>query len=151
MPDCGIRRLGPQDLPLLRELNALFGEAFDERDTYLESPPDDDYCRSLLADPGVILIAAIADGRVVGGLGGYRLRKFEQARSEIYIYDLAVAADMRRRGIATALIEAVRQIARETDCWMIFVQGEEQDEPAIALYRKLGVSEEEALHFDIAP
>ena len=151
MPDCEIRRLGPQDLPLLRELNALFGEAFDERDTYLESPPDDDYCRSLLADPGVILIAAIADGRVVGGLGGYRLRKFEQARSEIYIYDLAVAADSRRLGIATALIEAVRQVARETDCWVIFVQGEEQDEPAIALYRKLGVSEEEALHFDIAP
>ena len=151
MPDCEIRRLGPQDLPLLRELNALFGEAFDERDTYLESPPADAYCRSLLADLGVILSAAIAAGRVVGGLGGYRLRKFEQARSEIYIYDLAVAADMRRRGIATALIEAVRQIARETDCWMIFVQGEEQDEPAIALYRKLGVSEEEALHFDIAP
>ena len=151
MPAAEVRRLGPQNLPLLRQLNAVFAEAFDERDTYLGNPPDDDYCRSLLADPNVIVIAAIAQGRVVGGLSGYRLRKFEQARSEIYIYDLAVAADSRRLGIATALIEAVRQVARETDCWVIFVQGEEQDEPAIALYRKLGVSEEEALHFDIAP
>jgi aminoglycoside 3-N-acetyltransferase I len=146
-----VRRLGPQDLPLLRQLNVLFGEVFDDRESYLENPPDDDYCRSLLADSNVILIAAIADGRVVGGLGGYRLRKFERARSEIYIYDLAVAEDMRRQGIATALIEAVRQIARETDCWMIFVQGDQEDEPAIALYRKLGVSEEQPLHFDIAP
>jgi aminoglycoside 3-N-acetyltransferase I len=38
----------------------------------------------------------------VGGLIAYELEKFERARSELYIYDLAVAEDHRRRGVATA-------------------------------------------------
>lgn len=138
-------------MPRLRALNALFGEVFGESETYTGEPPDDDYAGAVLANPDVILLAALVDGAVAGGLAGYRLPKFERARSEIYIYDLAVAEAMRRRGIATALIERVRQIARETDCWMTFVQGEEGDEPALALYRKLAVSEEDAKHFDIAP
>jgi aminoglycoside 3-N-acetyltransferase I len=146
-----VRRLRAGDVSQLRELNKLFADVFAEPETYLGHPPDDDYCRQILADPAVILLVATVAGRVVGGIGAYRLRKFEQARSEIYIYDLAVAADMRRRGIATALIDEVRRIARGTDCWMTFVQGEVEDEPAIALYRKLAVSEEQALHFDIAP
>jgi aminoglycoside 3-N-acetyltransferase I len=136
---------------LLRALNALFGDVFGERETYTGHPPDDAYCLDLLARPDLILLAAVDGERVAGGLAAYRLPKFEQPRSEIYIYDLAVAADMRRQGIATALIERVRQIARETDCWMVFVQGEEGDAPALALYRKLAVSEENAQHFDIAP
>lgn len=136
---------------MLRGVNALFGEVFGEREAYTGHPPDDAYCRKLLARPEVILLVALVDERVVGGLAAYRLPKFEQARSEIFIYDLAVSEDMRRRGIATSLIETVRQIARETDCWMIFIQGERGDEPALALYRKLAVSEEDAQHFNIAP
>ena len=55
----------------------------------------------------------------------------------------------RRRGIATALIEELRAIARTSGAWMIFVQADHGDDPAIALYTKLGTSED-VLHFDIA-
>ena len=48
---------------------------------------------------------------MVGGLVAYELEKLEQARSEIYLYDLAVDADQRRKGIATALIRRLRAIA----------------------------------------
>jgi len=41
-------------------------------------------------------------------LAAYELRKFEQERSEVYIYDLAVASAHRREGIATALIERLK-------------------------------------------
>ena len=34
---------------------------------------------------------------VVGGLAAYELRKFEQARSEFYLYDLAVSEAHRRQ------------------------------------------------------
>lgn len=129
----------------------MFGEVFDEADTYGKAPPGDAWCAELLADPGIILLVALDAGRVVGGIGAYVLRKFEQERREVYIYDLAVVADRRRAGVATALIGETRRIAREIGAWMVFVQGEEQDEPAIALYRKLAASEEPALHFDIAP
>jgi aminoglycoside 3-N-acetyltransferase I len=138
-------------LPLLRELNRFFGEVFGEREFYTEHPPDDAYCRGVLARDETILLVALDGRRVVGGLAAYELPKFEQARSEIYIYDLAVAESHRRRGLATGLIDACRAIARQRGAWTVFVQGEPVDEPAIALYRKLAVSELAALHFDIEP
>ena len=97
----------------------------------------------------IVLVALIKD-RVVGGLVAYELEKFEQPRSEIYIYDLAVDERWRRQGVATALIYELRRIARDRGAWVIFVQGDYGDDPALALYDKLG-TREEVLHFDIAP
>ena len=68
----------------------------------------------------------------------------------IYIYDLAVAESHRRRGIATTLIRALDTIAAEADAWVIYVQADYGDEPAIALYDKLG-TRENVMHFDIEP
>ena len=78
------------------------------------------------------------------------LDKLEQRRSEIYIYDLAVAEAHRRQGIATALIEELKDIASRIGAWVIYVQADYGDEPAIALYEKLG-TREDVMHFDIAP
>jgi len=143
-----IRALGPSDIDLMRGLLACFGEVFDERDTYCSAQPDDEYLRDLLSDGCFAAVAAISDGRVVGGLAGYLLRKFEQARSEFYIYDLGVSEPYRRRGIATALIEECKRMARAKGAWIVFVQADAGDGPAIALYAKLGVPED-AVNFDI--
>ena len=94
------------------------------------------------------MLAAMQDGGVIGGLAAYELKKFEQERSEIYIYDLAVDAAHRRRGVATALIRELQHIAAARGAWVIFVQADYGDDPAIALYTKLG-AREEVLHFDI--
>src|SRR6185295_10721624 len=96
----------------------------------------------------VVALVALAGGAVVGGLVAYELDKFEQARREIYIYDLAVAEPHRRRGIATALIERLRTIAAARGAWVIYVQADHGDDPAIALYETLG-AREDVLHFDI--
>ncbi|MFJ7832747.1 hypothetical protein ACIQX0_00665 [Methylobacterium sp. NPDC097213] len=40
-PAVTIRRLGPGDVRAMRALNALFGRAFAEPDTYGGAPPDD--------------------------------------------------------------------------------------------------------------
>jgi aminoglycoside 3-N-acetyltransferase I len=143
-----IRRLVPADVPLVRQLNAMFGEAFADAETYRAEPPDSGYVERLLGKEHVVALVAVDGGEVVGGLVAYELDKFEQARSEIYIYDLAVAETHRRRGIATALIRRVQEIARERAAGVIFVQADYGDDPAIALYEKLGVREE-VLHFDI--
>ncbi len=143
-----IRRLGPGDNAALDAVRALFAREFDDVDSYLSAPPGSDHVTALLANPHFIALAAEADGEMVGALAGYVLPKFEQARSEIYIYDLAVAEAHRRRGIATALIDALRPIGREVGAWVIYVQADYVDPPAIALYTKLGVREE-VLHFDI--
>lgn len=78
----------------------LYAEAFDDPASYLSAQPDDAYLRSLLGRDDFIQVAALSDHRVVGAVSAYVLPKFEQARSEIYIYDLAVAEAHRRQGIA---------------------------------------------------
>src|SRR3546814_11981030 len=75
-------------------------------------------------------------------IAAYVLPKFEQERSEIYIYDLAVAQAHRRQGIATAMIDELRRIASQRGAWVIYVQADLGDEPAIALYTKLGMRED---------
>ena len=110
--------------------------------------PSSDYVRERLCDPGFVALAAMAGDEVIGGLAAYELKKFEQARSEFYIYDLAVQAAHRRQGVATRLIEALKPIARAAGGYVIFVQADQGDTPAIALYTKLGVRED-VLHFDI--
>lgn len=134
----------------MRALNHLFGKAFGEPETYSAAPPSDAYLADLLGRPGIFVLTALSGEEVVGGLVAYQLDKFEQERSEIYIYDLAVDENWRRQGVATALITDLRRIARERGAWMVFVQGDYGDDPALALYGKLG-TREEVLHFDIEP
>jgi len=142
--------LGPDDLGQMREMLGVFGEAFEDVDTYCAEQPSEAYLFELLASDSFIAIAALDDNVVVGGLAAYELRKFERERSEIYIYDLAVADSHRRRGIATAMIEELKKIASARGAWVVFVQADLGDDPAIELYSKLGVRED-VLHFDIAP
>lgn len=147
-PSFTLHRLTSQDVGLLHETLAMFGEAFEDVETYGKARPGKAYSENLLGRDSFIALAALQDGAVVGGLAAYELQKFEQERSEIYIYDLAVSASHRRRGIATALIEELKTIARQRGAYVIFVQADHGDDPAIALYTKLGVRED-VLHFDI--
>jgi len=126
----------------------MFGQAFNEPETYGGARPSAAYLRRLLGGDSFIAVAALQAGEVVGGLAAYELRKFEQERSEIYIYDLAVAARCRRRGIATALIEQLKVVAAARGAYVIYVQADLEDGPAIELYTKLG-AREDVLHFDI--
>ena len=142
-------RLTPADVLRMRELNAMFGAAFADPEAYGGAPPGDDYLQGLLAKDHIVVLVAIAGGAVVGGLVAYELDKLEQARREVYIYDLAVAETHRRLGVATGLIRRLQAIAAERRAWVIFVQADYGDDPAIALYEKLGVREE-VLHYDIA-
>lgn len=144
-----VRRLGPDDLDAMRGINALYAEAFEDPEHYAAAPPDDAWLAANLADRHVIALVAENAGRVVGALTGYILPKLEQARSEIYVYDLAVAENHRRQGIATELIDALQTIGREARAWVIYVQADYGDEPAVALYTKLG-EREDVMHFDIA-
>jgi aminoglycoside 3-N-acetyltransferase I len=144
------RALTAADVAELRLMLGLFGEAFEDRETYTARQPDDDYLAGLLSSDGFLAVAAFDGPAVVGGLAGYFLPKFEQARSEFYIYDLAVDAAYRRQGIATALIETLRSTAAARGCYVIFVQADYGDDAAVALYTKLG-RREDVMHFDIAP
>jgi aminoglycoside 3-N-acetyltransferase I len=133
-----VRRLAADDVGLMEAMMTMFGAAFGEADTYTGARPSADYLQRLLGSDHFIALAA------------YELQKFERERSEVYIYDLAVAEAHRRRGIATALIEELKAIAAARGVYVIFVQADRGDAPAIAFYSKLG-TREDVLHFDIIP
>jgi aminoglycoside 3-N-acetyltransferase I len=145
-----IRRLAPGDDALYDGMLDLFGAAFGEPGTYGAARPGRDWRRRLLSADTFVALVALDGETVAGALAGYELAKFEQERSEFYIYDLAVAEAFRRRGIATALIRAFGRIAAERCGWVVFVQADPGDGPAVALYERLG-TREEVLHFDIPP
>lgn len=144
-------QLNKHDVRLMRSINALFAQVFDDEESYSSKKPSTAYLEELLANPNFIALAAQDGQEVVGALAAYELVKFEQERSEIYIYDLAVSPSHRRSGVATGLIEALRVIAAHRGAYVIFVQADkgEEDIPAIELYSKLG-SIEDIFHFDIS-
>lgn len=145
-----VQELGPHDAATARAMLDLFGRVFDDEAAYCARQPDDAYLQRLLQRDTFVAIVARAGGAVVGALAGYVLHKFEQDRSEFYLYDLAVDEAWRRRGVATALVERLRTLAAQRGIYVIFVQADLGDDPAIALYTRMGVRED-VLHFDIAP
>lgn len=144
-----IVRLGSDGVEQMRALNGLFGRAFDDLDSYGSALPSQAYLSRLLGREHVFALVAIEDDEVIGGLVAYALDKFEQARSEIYLYDLAVDEAHRRRGVARALIGRLQELAATHGAWVIFVQADHGDDPAIALYQSMG-TREDVIHFDIA-
>lgn len=145
-----IHRLVPGDLTLTHSMLTMFGEAFEDTESYGKARPSAAYLDRLLGGESFIALVALKGDEVVGGIAAYELHKFEQERSEIYIYDLAVSAAHRRQAIATSLIRELGKIAAQRGAYVMFVQADLVDDPAIALYTKLG-TREDVLHFDIEP
>lgn len=145
-----LRRLAPEDLGIMDAMMRMFGTVFNEMDTYVGNPPSADYTKRLLGSGNFIALAAVKGKQVVGGLTAYVLEKYEQERSEIYIYDLAVVEDCRRQGVATGLIQGMKKVAADRGAYVIIIQADTgpEDQPAISLYSKLGIREN-VLHFDI--
>lgn len=146
--DISYKLLGSSEVDALKELLAVFGEAFFEIETYQTAVPNNQYLKDFLSKLHTIVLVAIKKGNVVGGLVAYQFDKFEQDRREIYIYDLAVSEGYRRKGVATGLITELRTEAKRRNAYVIFVQADKGDEPAIRLYESLG-TREEVYHFDI--
>jgi aminoglycoside 3-N-acetyltransferase I len=146
--DLAIRRLTVQDIGSMHALLDLFGAAFEDEAAYGSARPTDAYLQRLLAAETFVALTALSEDRVVGGLAAYELVKFEQARSEFYVYDLAVAADRRREGIATALLTHLKHLAAARGAATVFVQAHAEDAPAVALYSTLG-RRSDVVHFDI--
>ena len=142
------QQLAETDVALFRALLEVFGTAFDDPSSYRDAAPSTPYLQTWLGKSHVIALIAQHEEEVVGGLVAYVLEKFERERSEVYIYDLAVAESHRRKGIATQLIQRLKGIAKELVAYVVFVQADRGDEAAIRLYESLG-TREDVHHFDI--
>jgi len=97
-----------------------------------------DSLRAFLGNPANYLLIAEAGGEVGGFLMAYRLERADREASQMFVYELGVAAPWRGRGLATALVEGITALARAEGMFEAFVLTSRGNEPARRLYERTG-------------
>jgi aminoglycoside 3-N-acetyltransferase I len=117
-----IRRLAPGD----EEVVAALAE---------QEPPD---AAALLRDERTVYVAALDGGRPIGYVYAHELLRRHGDRSMLFVYDLGVDEEYRRRGIATRLLRELETIARARGIRTGFVLTNAGNDAAMALYESVG-------------
>jgi ribosomal protein S18 acetylase RimI-like enzyme len=129
-----IRRLEADDVDVVLAVRA---DVFDH-------PPTRAATEHFLAQPNHHLFVAFDDdGIAVGFVSGVETTHPDKG-TEMFLYELAVAEPARRRGIGHALVTALADLARERDCYGMFVLTDDDNDAALATYRSTGTKNESA-------
>jgi ribosomal protein S18 acetylase RimI-like enzyme len=126
-----VRRLLPgEELAVLHAAH-LFDES-----------PEVGAVRDYLADDRNILLFAFEGSVAVGFLRGTELQQLANRRRQMFLYEVSVEESFRRRGVATALIQALLQDCRERGFEEVFVFTDPANQAAVGLYRSTGAQTE---------
>src|SRR4051812_9617816 len=107
-----------------------------------DSPPTPEATRRFLDDPLHHLLYAYDEGgRPVGMVSGVETTHPDKG-TEMFLYELSVAPDARRQGIAVALVRALAEVARSRGCYGMWVGTEPENVAALATYRRAGGGDE---------
>lgn len=128
-----IRRLRPGDEATAREVVALFKS----------SNISAEEARSFLSNAQNHLIVAEVDGKMAGFVLGYELNRVDSARSMMFLYEIGVAEQFRRKGIGRALVRELERTCLEHGFLKMFVLTNESNLAAIPLYQTTGGRREE--------
>ena len=98
--------------------------------------------KSALKDPDYELWIAEANGEIVGFIDLWTIHDFCHGGKLSYIQNLYVAQKYRRLGVGSKLLQKVVERAEEGGALEIHVVTKFDNEPAIRLYKKHGLTEE---------
>ncbi len=126
-----IRVLGPEDAGLLLQHAA---------DGVFDHEVDPKLTNEFLADPRHAICVAIDDGVVVGMASAVRYVHPDKP-SELWINEVGVAPTHQRRGLAKAILAELLAFAKREGCHEAWVQTDEANAAARALYRAAGGEE----------
>jgi ribosomal protein S18 acetylase RimI-like enzyme len=131
-----IERLGPGDEGKLLDAEELF-----------DWPMKPDAVERFLNDPSHHVLIAYSDGEPAGFVSGVEMTHPDKG-TEMFLYELGVGDPFRRQGVATALVEALKDLAHEKGCYAMWVLCDDDNEAAVKTYRKVGGSASKPTLFD---
>jgi aminoglycoside 3-N-acetyltransferase I len=134
MGEIRVERLVVADVARARSLFALMAGVFEMR----AAPLSDGYVTDLLGRDEFWALAAVVDGRTVGGLTAYTLPLTRAEVREVLVYDLAVLPDYQRMGIGRQLVTTLRDLAAEAGIGTAWVPADNEDTHALAFYAAVG-------------
>jgi tRNA-Thr(GGU) m(6)t(6)A37 methyltransferase TsaA len=140
-----IERLGVGDVQRARAAFEMMHTQFDEDPEVLS----DDYVTGLLANDSFWAIGAFEAGEAIGCITGHELAMTRNERTELFVYDLAVHVDNRRRGIGRQLVDALVTGAADHGIDVVFVPADADDTHAVAFYAGLGGRPAKVTMFDL--
>jgi ribosomal protein S18 acetylase RimI-like enzyme len=125
-----VRRLSLED--------ARFDEAGVEPRS--RTPHTVDSARAFLEIETNVQLAAFGEGEPVGQLLAYELIRRHGDGKTMFVYEIGVREDYRRKGVGRMLFEALRGICRDRGVARAFVITSEHNDAAMAFYRALGAT-----------
>ena len=131
-----IERLGPGDAEKMASIEDM-----------LDGLIKPDAVERFLNDPHHHLLIAYTDGEPAGFVSGVEMIHPDKG-TEMFLYELGVGEPYRRQGIATALVEALKALARERGCYGMWVLCDEDNEAAVKTYGKVGGNPSKPILFD---
>jgi ribosomal protein S18 acetylase RimI-like enzyme len=96
-----------------------------------------DWTARFLDSPDHHLCIAYEDGEPVGFVSGIETTHPDKG-TEMFLYELGVREQSRRRGIGRALVEALARFARDRACYGMWVLTDADNAAALATYRRAG-------------
>jgi ribosomal protein S18 acetylase RimI-like enzyme len=93
-----------------------------------------------LDSEGHFLLVAYEDGGPAGFVSGIEMTHPDKG-TEMFLYELAVGEAFRGRGIGTALVTALRDLAVEHGCYDMWVLTDADNTAALATYEGAGADE----------
>lgn len=129
-----IRQVNPGEEALLTRVRA---GVFDR-------PVTQGLLSAYLARPGNVLILALVDGEVIGQCAA-TVQNHPDKPPELYVSEIAVAPNLRRRGVARRLIEGVFYAGKSLGCVTAWVVTNRGNDAARALFRDGAAKQEDAL------
>ena len=93
--------------------------------------------RAYLAEPVNLMIVAVDDGLVIGQAAAV-IHKHPDKPDELFIDEVGVSPDWRRRGVARHMMQAMFELGRSLGCQASWLGTEVDNLPARRLYESFG-------------
>lgn len=111
---------------------ALFDHAADE---VFDEPVHPQRLKAYLAEPGHLMIVALADGEMIGQVAAV-IHRHPDKPAELYIDEVGVTPAWQRRGVARQMLEAMFAHGKALGCEEVWVGTEPDNLPARLLYER---------------